>query len=35
LTMPRYWQDDCQEYRECQSFPHNSVIVPQKYLDLI
>jgi len=21
LTLPRYWQDDCYEYRECQSFP--------------
>jgi hypothetical protein len=33
LTLPRYWQDDCEEYHECQSFQHNSAIVPQKPLD--
>jgi len=33
LLLPRYWQDDCEEYHECQSFQHNSAIVPQKSLD--
>jgi hypothetical protein len=34
LTLPRYWQDDCYEYRECQSFPHNAENVSQICIEL-
>ena len=31
--LPIYWHDDCNEYRDCQVFQHNSAIVPPKYID--
>jgi len=33
FLLPIYWQDDCEEYNDCQSFQHNTENVPQKPID--
>jgi hypothetical protein len=30
FLFPIYWHDACEEYRDCQSFPHYSAIVPRE-----